>query len=435
MNSTSEIGAAIIEAGASGDLNQLKAIRKEVGDEWVFREFCDEYSDFSTGRTVLHHVAEIGHFEICKFLIKSVQVYINPLTYKRDTPLAEAVKGGHIKIVEFLIKQGANDRLPNTEGLTAMHYALLKDDRKVVEKLLLEGTFIDNDSVHGSPLQIAVSRGNIQAVRALLFLGADPSFYYEFADTPLVCAVKSRSFECLHLLLKAGADPNSYFNGISPLGFAAKEGDTKFLIRLLKAKADPNSGIFIPIEDAAMVHNRAAVEILFPVTERLPHYPNWTVDDIIEYIHSEEFKTMGEEKLTKRLSELDLGGMQHANDKKYYQAILKYRKASHLDPSNPTWISKRSLWEAHMGLGNYALTDVLRWIRLKPDVPVPVPLPHHGEEVAAAADVIMKKFIIAGLTFSLDPYNKKTCRLFEVALFDYFALLCQIGSPHEILEL
>ena len=41
-----------------------------------------------------------------------------------------------------------------------------------------------------------------------------------------------------------------------------------------------------------MVHNRAAVEILFPVTARLPHYPNWTVDGIIEYTHSEEFKTM-----------------------------------------------------------------------------------------------------------------------------------------------
>ena len=39
------------------------------------------------------------------------------------------MKGGHIKVVEFLIKQGANDNLPNTEGLTAMHYALLKGQR------------------------------------------------------------------------------------------------------------------------------------------------------------------------------------------------------------------------------------------------------------------------------------------------------------------
>ncbi|XP_042020516.1 ankyrin-1-like isoform X2 [Salvia splendens] len=472
MSSTSEIGAAIIEAGANGDLNQLWAIRKKVGDELEFRKICDEYSDFSTGRNVLHHAAEIGHLEICKFLIRTVKVYIDALTYKRDTPLAEAVRGGHIKIVEFLIKQGAKDSLPNTEGLTAMHYALLKDDRKVVDKLLLEGTFIDNDSAEGSPLQIAASRGNVQAVRALLALGADvgkhnlqlhclsmivlfkslfvrliplllfilqPSFYYEFADTPLVCAVKSRSFECLHLLLKAGADPNLYFSGLNPLGFAAKEEDTRFLKRLLIAKADPNSSetdIYKPIEEAAMVYNRAAMEILFPVTERLAHYPNWTVDGIIEYSHSEEFKTMSGEKLSMRLTKLELRGMQHASNKDYYRAILKYRKASHLDPSNPKWISKRSLWEAHMGVGNYALSDVLKWIKLKPDVPGPIPVPNpEGEVAEAAADVIFKKFIIAGLTFSLDPYKKKACRLFGAALYDYFALLSQISSPQEILEL
>ena len=41
-----------------------------------------------------------------------------------------------------------------------------------------------------------------------------------------------------------------------------------------------------------MVDNRAAVEILFPVTKRLAVYPNWTVDGIIEYIHSGEFETL-----------------------------------------------------------------------------------------------------------------------------------------------
>ena len=142
--------------------------------------------------------------------------------------------------------------------------------------------------------------------------------------------------------LQVGADPNLYCGGSSPLTSAAKEGDTKFLKRLLEAGSDPNSlvifsvslylpvissdiliwnqlilvsfhdskninlvrsvlisrfvliwqDIFKPIEEAAIVHNRAAVEILFPVTERIAHYPNWTVDGIIEYIDSEDFRTM-----------------------------------------------------------------------------------------------------------------------------------------------
>lgn len=42
-----------------------------------------------------------------------------------------------------------------------------------------------------------------------------------------------------------------------------------------------------------MVRNRAAVEILFPVTERLANYSiNWTVDGLMESVHIEGFKAM-----------------------------------------------------------------------------------------------------------------------------------------------
>ncbi|KAL1568710.1 ankyrin-1-like isoform X2 [Salvia divinorum] len=74
-----------------------------------------------------------------------------------------------------------------------------------------------------------------------------------------------------------------------------------------------------------MVHNRATVEILFPVTERLAHYPNWSVDGIIEYIHSEEFKTMIQKRMTRRLTALDLGGLNDAINKDYYRAVFQYR--------------------------------------------------------------------------------------------------------------
>ncbi|KAL1568712.1 ankyrin-1-like isoform X2 [Salvia divinorum] len=436
MNSTSEIGAAIIEAGVSGDLDQLKAIRKKVADELEFRKICDAYSDFSTGRNVLHHAAEFRHFEICKFLIKTVRVYINAMTYKRNTPLAEAVKREHVKIVEFLIKHDAVISLPNIEGFTALHFAVLKDNMELMELLQIKGAFIDADSVDGTPLQIAVSRGNAEAVKSLLSHGAKPSFYYAVADSPLLCAVKSRSFECLNLLLAANANPNMYCTGLSPLASAAKEGDTKFLKSLLKARANPNSfqtDIFKPIEVAAMVHNRAAMEILFPVTEQLPHYPNWTVDGIIEYIHSDDFRAMSEEKMTSCLNELDLRAVQDVSNKNYNHAIILYRMATTLDPSNAaTWISKRSLCEAHEGICVHATVDAQKWIRLKPDLPVPIP--HQGGEIAAAAHEIFTKFLMAGLAFVLDPYNKKTCHLFRVSLFHYFDWLSQRSRPDEILR-
>ncbi|XP_042052239.1 receptor-interacting serine/threonine-protein kinase 4-like isoform X2 [Salvia splendens] len=433
MGSISEIGAAIIEAAASGDLNQLRVIRNKVDDISEYRKICDEYSDFTTGRNVLHHVVEMGNFEICKFLIKTVKVYIDALTYKGDTPLAQAVKGEHVKIVKFLINQRAEINLSDVEGFTPLHYAVLKDNMEVME--LLKGALVEEASTGGTPLQVAVSRGNVQAVKYLLSRGAHPSRYCAAVDTPLTCAVKSRSFECLKLLLAANADPNSYFSS-SPLASAAKEGDTKFLECLLKAKADPNTierDFYIkPIEDAAMVHNRAAVKILFPVTKRLEIYPNWTVDGIIESFHSEEFKTLREQKRTMHLAGLEAQGMHEASNKQYRTATLVYRMASLLDPSNPTWLSKRMLLQAHADETIFALLDAQECIRLKPDFPVPHP--HHTGDIAAAANQIFKKFLMAGLAFSLDPYNEATLCAFRVTMFDYFASFSQMSSPDMILS-
>ncbi|XP_042020524.1 ankyrin-2-like isoform X2 [Salvia splendens] len=430
MASNSENGSAIFGAVANGDLKQLRAIRRKVDDGWEFRKICDEYCDFSTGQTVLHHAAGIGHFKICKFLIEDVKVHIDASTYKRDTPLAEAVKGGHINIVKFIINHRGVIGFANFMGFTPLHYAVLKDNRELVELLLVEGAFPDPDSVDGTPLQIAVSLGNAEAVKSLLSHGANLAFYCAVSDTPLVCAVKSRSFECLNVLLEAGANPNLYYTGLSPLSSAAKEGDTKFLKRLLEAKADPNSfqaDIFQPIEDAAMVRNRAAVEILFPVTKRLVHHPKWTVDGIIEHSHSEEFKTMMKKKMINILEALELGGKQDVINKEYNHSIVKYRMATRLDLSNATWVLKQSVCEARMGLRTYALFDAQKCIRLKPNFA----FPHHEGEIA---NEIAKKFLMACLAFSLDPYSMETSRAFRGSLFDYFVWLSQMSSMDDILN-
>ena len=42
-----------------------------------------------------------------------------------DTPIAIAAKTGHVKIVEFLIRNGASFDLQNIEGFTPLHYAIL----------------------------------------------------------------------------------------------------------------------------------------------------------------------------------------------------------------------------------------------------------------------------------------------------------------------
>ncbi|XP_042040210.1 putative ankyrin repeat protein RF_0381 isoform X2 [Salvia splendens] len=432
MSSISEIGALIIEAGASGSLNRLKAIRKKVNDEREFLKICDECSDFNTGWTVLHHAAAIGHFEICKFLIHNVKVYVNPMDYKMTTPVAEAVKGEHVKLVEFLIKHGAVIGVADVEGLTPLHLAVLKGNRELIELLLVKRAHIEAESLDGTPLQVAVSRGNAEAVKCLLSHGANPNRFYEVVDCPLVCAVKSRSFECMNLLLEAKADPNLYLGGLSPLGCAAKESDTKFLESLLKAGGDPNLSdmvIYKPIEEAALVQNRAGVEILFPVTKRITHFPNWTVDGIIEYGHSEEFTTMNTARLQTKLNAINFRATKYTGDKNYGHAILEYRMATSLYQYNLSWVSKRSLCQTRMGIRSHALFGALKCMRLLPNLPVP----RHGE-IPAGANMIFKKFLKACLAFTMDPYNEIAGRAFRVSMYDYFAWLSQINTLEEILS-
>ncbi|KAG6384985.1 hypothetical protein SASPL_153808 [Salvia splendens] len=394
MSSISEIvaGALIIEAGASGSLNRLKV----------------------------------------------------------TTPVAEAVKGEHVKLVEFLIKHGAVIGVADVEGLTPLHLAVLKGNRELIELLLVKRAHIEAESLDGTPLQVAVSRGNAEAVKCLLSHGANvgkhnlqqliplllsvlqPNRFYEVVDCPLVCAVKSRSFECMNLLLEAKADPNLYLGGLSPLGCAAKESDTKFLESLLKAGGDPNLSdmvIYKPIEEAALVQNRAGVEILFPVTKRITHFPNWTVDGIIEYGHSEEFTTMNTARLQTKLNAINFRATKYTGDKNYGHAILEYRMATSLYQYNLSWVSKRSLCQTRMGIRSHALFGALKCMRLLPNLPVP----RHGE-IPAGANMIFKKFLKACLAFTMDPYNEIAGRAFRVSMYDYFAWLSQINTLEEILS-
>ncbi|XP_042019857.1 uncharacterized protein LOC121767605 isoform X2 [Salvia splendens] len=130
-----------------------------------------------------------------------------------------------------------------------------------------------------------------------------------------------------------------------------------------------------------MLRNRAAVEILFPVTEQIAHYPNWTVDGIIEYTHSEEFKTKMEKKMTICLAEVDIRGKQYASNKEYSDSIINYRM-----------VLKLSTCEARMGQCNRAMFNVQKCIRLKPDLAVP----YHEFEGEIVYEIV-KKFLMACL--------------------------------------
>lgn len=57
----------------------IAEVRQRIGDDREFRRKCDVVNDHHMGRRVLHQATEMGHLEICKFLVEIVGVNINVL--------------------------------------------------------------------------------------------------------------------------------------------------------------------------------------------------------------------------------------------------------------------------------------------------------------------------------------------------------------------
>ncbi|KAK6126742.1 hypothetical protein DH2020_039513 [Rehmannia glutinosa] len=73
---------------------------------------------------------------------------------------------------------------------------------------------------------------------------------------------------------------------------AAQKGSPEFLRSLIAAGADPNSvttARLKPIEHVVKASNHEGVTILFPETQSISNYPDWSIHGITSYFHSKEF--------------------------------------------------------------------------------------------------------------------------------------------------
>ena len=108
-----------------------------------------------------------------------------------SAPVADAAMQGNRDAVRALLKQAADVNAAQGDGMTALHWAAMKDDAELVQTLLFAGA----------------------NVRATTRIGA---------YTPLILAAKNGSAEVMAPLLKSGADANSQTsNGTTALMFAA----------------------------------------------------------------------------------------------------------------------------------------------------------------------------------------------------------------------
>ena len=92
-----------------------------------------------------------------------------------------------------------------------------------------------------TPIYRSIISNNLEVLKELLKLGANPNLTNNIGETPVYLCVDINNYDALDILLKNNADCNiSKKDGTTPLHLAIKKKKDKFAKILLENKADPN---------------------------------------------------------------------------------------------------------------------------------------------------------------------------------------------------
>ncbi|MYK68018.1 MAG: hypothetical protein F4020_00125, partial [Gammaproteobacteria bacterium] len=143
-----------------------------------------------------------------------------------DSPVADAAMRGDLDEVRELLRSGADVNAPQSDGLTALHWAADNGDAAVARVLIYAGANLApltrNDAY--TPMHMAARGGHAEVIGQLVEAGADPAVATSRTGvTPMHLAAKAGSGEAIRTLAAGGAevDARDHQWGQTPLIFAA----------------------------------------------------------------------------------------------------------------------------------------------------------------------------------------------------------------------
>ena len=159
-----------------------------------------------------------------------------------DAPLTAAVKAVDVDRVRALTADPTVDvDAAAPDGATALHWAVHRDDLRLVELLLAAGADVAAANRYGvRPIALAAENGNAAILDALLAAGADANAALAGGETALMTAARTGRPDALRVLLAHGADVNARdaTHGQTPLMWAAARGHARAVHVLAEAGAE-----------------------------------------------------------------------------------------------------------------------------------------------------------------------------------------------------
>ena len=199
---------------------------------------------------------------------------VNAVQVDGTTALHWAVRADDLEMADLLIRAGANVSAANREGVTPMQLAAINGNAVMIGKLIKAGVNPNAplSKFGDTALMLAARTGKTDAVKVLLDNGAQINAVETWGGTtPLMWAVSERHLDAVKLLLARGANLNarSYFvpsahgrgfegatpeppkpnqavdelagGWLTPLMFAAREGDLEIARTLIASGAELNA--------------------------------------------------------------------------------------------------------------------------------------------------------------------------------------------------
>lgn len=163
---------------------------------------------------------------------------------KGYTPLILAADGGHEKVVELLLNNGADIEAQSERTKdTALSLACTKGRYEVVELLLKRGANKEHRNVSDyTPLSLAASGGYVNIIKLLLTHGAEINSRTgsKLGISPLMLAAMNGNTAAVKLLLDMGSDINAQIetNKNTALTLACFQGRHEVVQLLLERKAN-----------------------------------------------------------------------------------------------------------------------------------------------------------------------------------------------------
>jgi len=180
--------------------------------------------------------------------------------------LCSAACYANTKLALLLVKHGADVDYSPPMG-TPLENAVSSGDLEIVRALIAAGADVNHHGYLGSVLTRAVGEGRLQVAEELIRAGAEVSTKPRFGQSPLMKAVEARRGAFVRLLLEAGADVNlkdgatvgtfgepevkqegtlrithvpnpEFLRNATPLIVAARLGYANIASQLISAKAD-----------------------------------------------------------------------------------------------------------------------------------------------------------------------------------------------------